>query len=43
VVLIADCIAFVAGGLALILIRRKDFHAPDPAASSPEPAAPNHN
>src|ERR1017187_4169047 len=43
VVLIAACIAFVAGGLALVLIRRKDFHAPDPAAPRPEPATANHN
>jgi EmrB/QacA subfamily drug resistance transporter len=27
VLLIAACVAFVAGGLALVLIRRKDFHA----------------
>lgn len=33
VVLIAACIAFAAGALALALIRRKDFHAPDPDPS----------
>jgi hypothetical protein len=38
VLLIAACIAFAAGALALVLIRRKDFHAPDPAAPRPEPA-----
>jgi predicted MFS family arabinose efflux permease len=43
VVLIAACIAFAAGALALVLIRRKDFLAPDPAAPRPEPAATNHN
>jgi EmrB/QacA subfamily drug resistance transporter len=43
VALIAACIAFAAGALALVLIRRKDFHAPDPAAPRPEPATANHN
>ena len=43
VVLIAACIAFAAGALALVLIRRKDFHAPDPAAPRPEPATANHS
>jgi predicted MFS family arabinose efflux permease len=43
VLLIAACIAFAAGAQALVLIRRKDFHAPDPAAPRPEPATAGHN
>jgi EmrB/QacA subfamily drug resistance transporter len=39
VLLIAACVAFVAGGLALILIRRKDFLAAAPAAPRTELAA----
>lgn len=41
VLLIATCVAFVAGGLALVMIRRKDFHAPTlPTASDADaPAA----
>jgi EmrB/QacA subfamily drug resistance transporter len=42
VLLIAACVAFVAGGLALVLIRRKDFHTADaPAAGDVDaPTAP---
>jgi EmrB/QacA subfamily drug resistance transporter len=43
VVLIAACIAFAAGAVALVLIRRKDFHAPGPVAPRPEPVATNQN
>jgi hypothetical protein len=46
VVLIAACIAFAAGALALALIRRKDFAAAAPAdadAAQPEPATTNHD
>ena len=39
VLLIGACIAFAAGTLALVLIRRKDFRAFGPAAPRPEPAA----
>jgi hypothetical protein len=40
VLLIAACVAFVAGGLALVLIRRKDFHTADaPAADADAPTA----
>jgi EmrB/QacA subfamily drug resistance transporter len=43
VALIAACIAFAAGALALTLIRRKDFRAAGPAAPRPEPATANHS
>jgi EmrB/QacA subfamily drug resistance transporter len=38
VLLVAACIAFGAGGLAFVLIRRKDFYVPDAKALEPEPA-----
>ena len=42
--LIAAIVAFVAGGLALVLIRRRDFvahaeAAPEPATAAPQPSA----
>lgn len=46
VLLIAACIAFVAGTLALALIRRKDFAAAastDAGAAQPQPAATKHD
>ncbi len=43
VLLIAACIAFTAGALALALIRRQDFHTSAPATPQPEPATANHH
>jgi predicted MFS family arabinose efflux permease len=43
VLLIAACIAFTAGVLALALIRCQDFHASGPVAPQPEPATADHH
>jgi hypothetical protein len=43
VLLIAACIAFTAGALAVALIRRQDFHTFGPAAPQPAPATAGHH
>jgi EmrB/QacA subfamily drug resistance transporter len=43
VLLIAACIAFTAGALAVALIRRQDFHTSGPAAAQPAPATADHH
>jgi len=43
VLLVTACIAFAAGALALVLIRRKDFFVPQATAPQPESATTGHH